>query len=81
MTEDIGNGLFLQVTDPGAFAEPQSFREAVDHYLDYLRSSPLSPGTEEFLLPGDPEHRTTQKRLREGIEIDEGTWKQISELL
>ena len=35
-----------------------------------MRSSRLKAGVEEILLPGEPERRSTERRRREGIEID-----------
>ena len=31
-------------------------------------------------LPGDPERRTREQRLKEGIPIDDGTWGQLVDL-
>jgi LDH2 family malate/lactate/ureidoglycolate dehydrogenase len=31
-------------------------------------------------LPGDPERRERERRLREGVPLDEGTWGQLVEL-
>ena len=79
LTEEIGNGLFLQVTDPAAFGEREVFLARVEKFLDYLRSSPRKEGVEEILLPGEPEERTAARR-RSGIEIDDTTWSQVRDL-
>jgi LDH2 family malate/lactate/ureidoglycolate dehydrogenase len=31
-------------------------------------------------LPGDPERRERERRLREGITLDDGTWAQLGEV-
>lgn len=80
MTEKVGNGLFIQLTDPACFCEPDEFLDQVESFSEYLRSSPLKEGVEEILLPGEPEQRTAARRRDEGIEIDDGTWKQVLEL-
>ncbi len=80
MTEKFGNGVFMQVVDPRAFEDEDTFLDRVDAYAKYLKSAAPRPGVEEVLLPGEPELRTEAKRRRDGIEIDEGTLKQLGEL-
>lgn len=80
LTEEIGNGLFLQLTDPAAFVEREMFLDRVEEFLAYLRSSAPRDGIEEILVPGEPEERTTERRRREGIEVDDVTWSELREL-
>ena len=35
----------------------------------------MGPGS--FVLPGDPERKHRDKRAREGIPLDDGTWRQL----
>jgi uncharacterized oxidoreductase len=49
----------------------------VDELLRSIRESPTAPGFEEILIPGEPERRSKEKRLREGIYIEEKTWGDI----
>jgi uncharacterized oxidoreductase len=77
LSKDFGNGLFIQVTDPAAFEERDTFLARVTQYLDYLRTSALRPGVERILLPGEPERIVSERRRREGLEIDDGSWKQV----
>lgn len=77
LTERVGNGLFIQVTDPELFAPRAEFRRRVSEFLRYLRSSPSKAGVAEILVPGEPESRISEQRRRDGIEIDEGTWTQV----
>jgi uncharacterized oxidoreductase len=37
-------------------------------------------GVEEILLPGDPERRTMQARLKNGVPLDRGNWQQLIQL-
>ncbi len=80
LTETIGNGLFIQVTDPAAFAERDEFLDRVDEFIAYLKSARTKPGVEEILLPGEPEIRTEARRRNEGIEIDTGTIEKLDAL-
>jgi uncharacterized oxidoreductase len=58
-----------------------------DHFLDQVtqlaanvRACPRRADVEEILLPGDPERREKAKRSKNGINLDDGTWKQLTEL-
>jgi uncharacterized oxidoreductase len=80
MTEEVGNGLFIQLTDPACFCEKDEFLDHVDRFTEYLKSSPLKEGVEEILLPGEPEQRAAAQRREQGLEIDDGTRGQLLEL-
>lgn len=68
-----GNGVFLQAIDPAAFGAADSFAEQVAGLAGYVKSSPLAPGFDRIYVPGEIEHETRTKRLREGIEIEDAT--------
>ncbi len=72
-----GNGLFFQAVDIQAFSPLEIFLERVRHLIAHVKSSRTSPGVEEILLPGEPEHRTAQKRRRDGIPVEESIWDEI----
>ena len=80
MTEKVGNGLFIQLTDPSCFCEREEFLDQIDRFTEYLKSSPLKEGVDDILLPGEPEQRTAARRRKQGIDIDDGTWGQLIEL-
>ena len=46
----------------------------------WVKSSRLTQGFEEILLPGEPEARAQTVRDRGGVAIDETTWKKICEI-
>ena len=80
MTEEVGNGLFIQLTDPACFCAREEFLDHVERFTEYLKSSPLKEGVEEILLPGEPEQRTAALRREQSLEIDDPTWGQLLEL-
>lgn len=80
MTEKFGNGVLIQITDPAAFGDAGEFLDRVEAYKEYLLSSPVRPGVESILLPGEPELRATVARRESGIELDEGTLEQLGKL-
>jgi len=44
-----------------------------------VRSAPLAGGSEEILIPGEPEARTARERRAGGVPVDDETWRQIKE--
>jgi uncharacterized oxidoreductase len=80
LTERIGNGLFIQVTDPEAFTDREELYDRIDELVAYLKSSPCREGVAEILLPGEPEERLAAERARSGIEVDDVTWAQVAVL-
>lgn len=73
----IGNGFFMTVIDIAKFVDLDSFQKEVDTLLDYVKSSPLAPGFDEILVPGEPEQRVMEQRLREGIYVGDAAWQEI----
>lgn len=77
--EQPGNGLGFIVVDPTAFLSREKFDQMIHELREYVKSSPPAPGFEDVLLPGEPDFRMREQRLRDGIPIDDSTWQQISE--
>jgi uncharacterized oxidoreductase len=78
-TETKGNGLFVQAIDIQAFTPVDKFQERVRNLVGFTKTSRLRPGFDEILLPGEPEHRSAQKRLREGIQVEDSVWDEIQQ--
>jgi uncharacterized oxidoreductase len=75
-----GNALFVQAIRIDAFVAMDDFKSEVGRFIDYVKSSPKAPGVDEILIPGERSWRTCMAREKQGIEVEEATWKQISEL-
>ncbi|MFQ6075140.1 MAG: Ldh family oxidoreductase [Candidatus Bathyarchaeia archaeon] len=58
----------------------EGFRGKVDALIRAVKGSPPAEGVEEILMSGEREFKVRERRLREGIPIDEGTWKALKEL-
>lgn len=69
--------LFMAI-DPAGFCPLQDFKTRVDRLLDYIKVSKKKPGVEEIFIPGEIERRTMEKRLKEGIPVDEPVWQALS---
>jgi ureidoglycolate dehydrogenase (NAD+) len=70
------NGLCIAV-NIAAFSDPKEFRAQVDHLVDTLKSRPLAQGADEILVPGERGDRVLTQRLKTGIPIRDGVWKQL----
>ena len=76
----FSNGTFIVVIDISAFVDPGEFRAEIDDLLAYVKSTPTAPGVEAILYPGEPEAMEQQRREREGIPLEDETWRQITGL-
>jgi LDH2 family malate/lactate/ureidoglycolate dehydrogenase len=75
----IPSGVLLEAIDISKFTPISQFEEKVDALLKVIRSSRKAPDNKrgEILEPGDKEYMTMEKRLREGIQIEDATWQAI----
>src|SRR6266511_1032089 len=71
------NGLFIVVVDIAHFLPLEEFTAEVQDLIGYVKSCPRQAGMAEILYPGEQAARTYQRRLREGIEVDSGTWSRL----
>jgi uncharacterized oxidoreductase len=53
------------------------FHAQVASLMGWVRSAPLAAGSEEILVPGEPEARLERERGERGIPIDDETWRQV----
>lgn len=75
-----GNGLLMAAIKIESFTAIESFRKRVDMLIRSLKQTPLAPGFNEIIMPGELEFREYEQRLIEGIEIDELTWRNLESL-
>lgn len=78
--ERIGNGLFMEVINISSFVPIDEFYAQVNNLIEFVKSSKLAPGFDEILIPGEPEMRVEQERSKNGIFVDDETWRQIKEV-
>jgi uncharacterized oxidoreductase len=76
----VGNAFLVFVIDVDRLRGDQPFYADVEQLVEYVKSSALAPGSTEILVPGEPEALETERRQRNGISVDEETWRQISEV-
>jgi uncharacterized oxidoreductase len=73
----ILNSMLATVIDLSKLGDPAAIGEAVEATKAHIRSSRRAPGFDEILLPGEPELRSAETRRREGIAVDDTTWRDI----
>ena len=72
-----GQGVFFQVIDIEAFTPLNDFKKEMDSIIANVKASKLAPGFKEILMPGEPEWREQEKRLKGGIFLDDAIYKGI----
>ena len=64
-------GVLMMCIDPGRFLPPEDFHAQVATLFGFVRSAPLAGGSEEILIPGEPEERTSRERRVRRWPVDE----------
>jgi hydroxycarboxylate dehydrogenase B len=72
------NGMLSFYIDPARIDPDGFFPEDVTRYVAYVKSARSATPGGEVLVPGEPEERTRDKRLKEGVPLPEDTWKAIA---
>ena len=71
------NGMISIVIDPTRLGTEQAFKKDAKSFLAWLRSSRSAPGHDRVRIAGEPERETRALRERDGIPVDDETWKEI----
>ena len=72
-----GNAFFLMVLDIFQFIPAHDYYQMVDGLVSFVKSSAPMADFEEVLVPGEIELREREKRVEQGIFVEEETWQQI----
>jgi hydroxycarboxylate dehydrogenase B len=73
------NGMLSIVIDPQKLGTAAVFEKEAREYLAWLRSSRPAPGFDRVRIAGEPEREYRAARERDGIPVDDETWKEIRE--
>jgi len=71
------NGMISILIDPVRLGTKQKFEKDARSFLAWLRASRPAPGHDHVRIAGEPEREYREKRLREGVPVDEETWSEI----
>jgi len=73
-------GFFITVIDISRFRDYEEYKKDVLHLIGNVKSSPVMDGFTEILIPGEIEEREAEKRMKDGIPIEDATWKELISL-
>ena len=71
------NSMLATVIDLSKLGDPAATAADIQAVKAHVKSARPGPGFDEVLAPGEPERRYAAKRMAEGIEVDETTWRDI----
>jgi LDH2 family malate/lactate/ureidoglycolate dehydrogenase len=72
-------GHFVAAMDIRRFVDPARFKARLDAMIREIKALPLAPGMTEILVPGEPEARCRERRLKEGIPLPPDVCASLSE--
>ena len=75
------DGVFISVYQVENFRPLADFKREMKEFAEFVKTSPPAAGFTEVLYPGEIEYNTERKRREEGIDIEEETWNQITDLM
>ncbi|MCL0044474.1 Ldh family oxidoreductase [Dehalococcoidia bacterium] len=75
------DGCLMLVLNVEAFRPLKSFKREVTEFAKYINSTSPAPGYDRVYYPGELEHLTKQRRLQEGIYIEDATWDRLQGLV
>ena len=71
------DGVFMAVFNVEAFRPLDTFKQEVTEFAEYLKATPTAEGFDSVLYPGEIEHQRMQKRLVDGIDVEDATWNKL----
>jgi uncharacterized oxidoreductase len=73
----VWNGMLSILIDPGQLEKSGIFGKETRDFLVSLRQSPVAPGFDRVRIAGEPERERRAERSRDGIAVDDVTWREI----
>ena len=59
------------------FLPLDEFHRHAERFFAHVKSSPPAAGFDGILLPGEIEGQVQRRRQKEGISVDDETWRQV----
>jgi len=81
-TNPVGKGIghFLGAIRIDAFRPVQEFKEHMDNWIQTFRDAEPTNSENKVLIPGDPERKLTQERIKNGIPLHEKVVSDLQDL-
>ncbi len=76
----VKNGMLSILLDPAKFGDLSWMGSEMETLIAWVKSSPPRPGVERVMVAGEPERRVRETRLKNGIDVDANTWKELTEM-
>jgi LDH2 family malate/lactate/ureidoglycolate dehydrogenase len=73
-------GHFMIVVDPTVLIGRDAYLARIAAFCETVKASPMRDPADEMLLPGELEHRTEQRRRREGLPLPAALWDELATL-
>ena len=74
------DGIFMAAFRVDAFLDLDQFKSEVTEFAHYLKATPTAEGFDEIYYPGEIEYLTTQRKLVDGVDIEDSTWAKLTAL-
>ena len=65
--------------DPEKLGTSEHFQKEIDGFLAWMLEAPPAEGFDKVRIAGEPERASKAKRLKDGIAVDQTTWKEIQD--
>ncbi len=73
----LANGMLSIYMEPERFGDGDAFAAEVNRFVTWVKSARTATPDGEILMPGDIEEKNKAQRMRDGIELDDKTWKSL----
>ena len=70
----------MMVINPLALMSEEVLKARVTEFVDTLKATPVNPGADEILLPGELEYRTENERKRDGIPLPAAVFEDLTRI-
>src|SRR5580692_925017 len=74
------DGCFMAVFNVAAFRDLATFKAEVTDFAKYLKATPPAEGFSEIFYPGEVEFNKERDRRKNGVPIEDATWKRLGDL-
>src|SRR6516164_3869713 len=72
------NGMLTIVIDPSRLVDREWLRQEIAAMTAYITASPPQHPSEPVLIPGDPERISRAERIKNGVPVDDETWRELT---
>jgi LDH2 family malate/lactate/ureidoglycolate dehydrogenase len=70
----------MLVINPLVLMSREQLKERMTEFVDNLKATPVNPGADEILLPGELEYRTEKQRRAGGIPLPAAVYEDLTRL-